>query len=187
MSWADSNIFIPLQCTLDGKKLPGFLVDHHYAHSCSSAAKSQFDDNTLIFSADGSGASNLGNLASVLINGRLYPFLHTNFRGGQFYEEAAATLDLDCGKFMGLAGYGRHSTSLINSIPNDVLLKVNTGSIIASLPNFKMIASSQKDLLSKNNVDFAALCQSVFELQYLHVVNQLILTATKSLEMISRI
>ena len=83
---------------------------------------------------------------------------------------------------MGLAGYGRHSTSLINSIPKDTLLKFNTASIIASLPNFKSDSKlSRKDLLSKNNVDFAALCQSVFELQYLQVVNSLISTAEKTL------
>ncbi len=180
--WAESNLYMPVQCQLGTRLVPGLMIDHHYAHCCSSAAKANSNRDSLIFSADGSGASLLGNLAAVLLKGKLYPFLLTSFSGGQFYEAAADQLGLDCGKFMGLSGYGKPSHELLASIPKDKLLQINIPEIINCLAATRWnSALSLDDLLSKNNVDFAATCQSIFELQYIYIIQSLKSVAKSSL------
>ena len=176
-TWAIKNFFIPINVYLQGKKIPGFLVDHHYSHTYSSSVKSKLK-KALVFSSDGSGASLLGNLASIKTESGIFPLAHTNFRGGQFYEVCASLMGLDCGKFMGLASYGKSNPEFIDFI------SLKLGKNLNNLTEKEFIEYYQSyfsikltaiphNLLSKEVVNYAANVQSIFELSFLKTITSL--------------
>lgn len=160
------NLLIPITCQLGEFNKPGFVVDHHYAHSCSVSFKSGYND-CMIFSSDGSGASTLGNLSSLFINGNLYPYLHTSFRGGQFYEQASALLNLECGKFMGLSGYGKADPNLVSSLDDTILRDLSLNKIVNCFEQYYNIKLDLSQTQSRACKNFAAFCQAVFERSFL--------------------
>ncbi len=175
--WAIKNFFIPINVYIKGRKIPGFLVDHHYSHTYSSSVKSKIK-KALVFSADGSGASLLGNLASIKTESGIFPLLRTTFRGGQFYEVCASLIGLDCGKFMGLASYGKSNPEFIDFISSKLGKNINSLTEKAFIEYYQNYFSvnifrKQYDLLSKEIVNYAANVQSIFELCFLKTISSL--------------
>ena len=161
-----NNLFIPIICKINGISKPGFVVDHHYAHTCSVAYKSGYN-NCMIFSSDGSGASTLGNLVSLFIDGEIYPYLHTSFRGGQFYEQASALLRLECGKFMGLSGYGKADPNLVSLFDDNILRDLPLNTIVSYFEEYYSVKIDSAMIESNICKNFAAVCQSVFERSFI--------------------
>ena len=175
--WAINNFFIPITVYLSGRKLPGFFVDHHFAHTYSSAVKSKFK-YALVFSSDGSGNKPLGNLASIKTDLGIFPLARTKFRGGLFYEICADFIGLDCGKFMGLASYGKSNTEFIDLVSikfGNQINEIRTREFIDLYQTFFSvdILSKSHDLLSTHIVNYAANVQSIFELCFLKTITGL--------------
>jgi carbamoyltransferase len=161
-AWASENMYMPLLVKLAGIEIPGFFVDHHFAHANSVSTKSQYA-NSLIFSSDGSGASVLGNLVCVKIANKIYPFMHTSYRGGQFYEMAAMELGLDCGKFMGLAGYGIADPYLIATFNDTDLQLLDHAHVRRTVEDYYGCQIDPSRILDRINTGFAITCQHLFE------------------------
>ena len=181
--WARENLFIPIVANLGKSQIQGFFVDHHFSHSHSVASISPLE-NSLVFSSDGSGASILGNLASWKISGEVYPCLHTSFRGGQFYELAAAFLGLECGKFMGLAGYGKSDPYLVSACTLESLQSLDHYKIKEAIELYYGRSIEPENTLSSINSLFAATCQSLFErslLLYVECLREKTLTLDSSI------
>ena len=173
--WLIRNYFCPLNIYLCGKKLPGFLIDHHFSHTYSSASKSKFQ-RALVFSSDGSGDTRLGNLASIKTEFGIFPFAQTTFRGGQFYEMCAAIIGLDCGKFMGLASYGKSNAEFIDLISLKLganYNKIGEKNFFELYQEFFSIDCKNKEILSPEIVNFAANVQYLFELQYQKTISSI--------------
>ena len=174
--WINENLLLPLEVNLSGKKLPGFFVDHHFAHIYSTASKAPFA-NSLIFSSDGGGSHVLGNLAAIKNDQGVFPFAITSFRGGQFYEVCSRYIDLDCGKFMGLSGYGTANIqfiTLLSSKYGAMLNQLKETTFINEFETFFNLKIDRKNTLSKSNISFAANVQAIFELQYSQTISKLI-------------
>ena len=173
--WSLKNLFCPIKFNLSGKELPGFFVDHHLAHTYSAATKSKIKEG-LVFTSDGSGNSLLGNLASIKTEFGVFPFARTNFRGGQFFEYSATAFGLDCGKFMGLASYGNSNPSFIDHISSEIgknFNQITEKYFVEAYQEYFSINFSNKDLLSREIVNFAANVQRFFELQYIKTITEL--------------
>ncbi len=173
--WAIKNFFIPINVYLQGRKIPGFFVDHHYSHTYSSSTKSKLK-KALVFSSDGSGSSLLGNLASIKTESGIFPFAHTIFRGGQFYEICAKAIGLDCGKFMGLASYGKSNPELIDFISTKLgtdINRITEKAFIQYYQNYFSINILDKkyDILSSEIINYAANVQCFFELCFLKTIS----------------
>tara|TARA_Y100001968_G_scaffold330620_1_gene382983 strand:- start:580 stop:2499 length:1920 start_codon:yes stop_codon:yes gene_type:complete len=184
--WAIKNFFIPINAYLDGKQLPGFLVDHHYAHIYSSAVKSKFQKG-LVFSSDGAGSSPLGNLACIKKESGIFPIAHCSFQGGRFYELCATVIGLDCGKFMGLASYGKSNIDFIDLISKELKFNLNNlswQSFLNCYQNYFSVnlQNNKYDILSKEVVNYAANVQTFFELCFLKTITALNDTVKKNLD-----
>lgn len=104
-----SRFFQKLEVNLKGRKIPGFLVDHHIAHQYSNFYSSG-TDKAVIISHDG-GTGMESGFVSLGLNGRVFPLTPHYIEVGQFYDYIAYQLGLGAlggaGKLMGLSAYGK--------------------------------------------------------------------------------
>ncbi len=120
----------------------------------------------------------MGNLASIKTESGIFPLVHTNFRGGPFYENCASLIGLDCGKFMGLASYGKSNPEFIDFISIKTGKNINSLTEKAFIDYYQSyfsinIIHKQYDLLSKEIVNYAANVQTIFELSFLKTISSL--------------
>ncbi|MDD5586796.1 MAG: carbamoyltransferase C-terminal domain-containing protein [Alphaproteobacteria bacterium] len=103
------RLHAPVTVHLDGRAVPGFLVDHHAAHAASSYFASNFDE-ALVLSHD----SSAGRHSGLFFYGKgseLFPLMPHGLEAGVFYNHVAARCGLKgaagAGKLMGLSAYGK--------------------------------------------------------------------------------
>ena len=106
------SFHIPATVTLAGRKVPGALFSHHYAHAAYAFYQSPFDA-AAVLSHDG-GSTRRGYRAGMFYHGEgttLYPLTPHYLPLGWIYYTVGVALGLgaiNCeGKLMGLAAYGR--------------------------------------------------------------------------------
>lgn len=103
------RLFDSCTITLDGREIPGYIIEHHLAHQCSSYYTSP-QNSALILSHDG-GTGIESGFISVAKQGQLFPLGPHLLEIGQLYDFVAAKLGLGAlggaGKLMGLASYGQ--------------------------------------------------------------------------------
>jgi carbamoyltransferase len=106
------HLILPLVCRLEGRELPGYMVQHHYAHAAGAYFVSGWD-RAAILSHDGGARSPFGYHGSMVYLGdgnRLLPLMPLHLMGGAIYKGVGTGLGLgraeSPGKLMGLSGYG---------------------------------------------------------------------------------
>jgi carbamoyltransferase len=106
------SFHLPVTVRLDGRRVPGALFSHHYAHAAYAFYSSSFD-SAAVLSHDG-GSTRRGYRAGMFYWGNqemLYPLTPHYLSAGWTYYEIAKTIGLGAiggeGKLMGLAGYGQ--------------------------------------------------------------------------------
>lgn len=150
---------LPINCTLFGRRVPGFFVDHHAAHCASVFYKSSFDE-AVVVSADGGSVGNFGGFVMLGHGGRLSLIETHEFIGGGFYTAISGRIGLDPGKLMGLAGHGQ---------PKAPLLGLRHRDLEGALDEFlgragpTALAEAANDPLSASGRGLAADAQASFE------------------------
>ncbi|OCQ23955.1 hypothetical protein A7985_08470 [Pseudoalteromonas luteoviolacea] len=105
------EMYWPIEMTLFGKQIPGYLFSHHFAHAASTFYTSNAD-NAAIFSHDGSlpQKSYVGGMYYYGEGTKIYSLTPHYLSVGHLYERVATFLGLGAeagpGKMMGLAPYG---------------------------------------------------------------------------------
>ena len=103
---------LPVDVTLDGRTIPGFLMSHHYAHAAYAFYGSDFD-RAAILSHDGSTPNGpyWGGMYYYGEGNKLYSVAPHFLSQGHLYERIAFLLNLGydtgAGKLMGLAPWGK--------------------------------------------------------------------------------
>ena len=107
------HLILPLVCRLDDRELPGYMVQHHYAHAAGAYYVSGWDAG-VVLSHDGGARSPFGYHGSMIYLGagdRLLPLAPLHLMGGAIYKGVGTGLGLgdaeSPGKLMGLSGYGQ--------------------------------------------------------------------------------
>lgn len=101
----------PVTVTLNGREIPGYVVDHHMAHAASVYYRSGFRQaGGITHDGFASGASHQSGFFFVGQGEKLIPLLPHNLVIGALYDATAEALGLGetggAGKLMGLAPYG---------------------------------------------------------------------------------
>ena len=103
---------LPVEVTIDGRRIPGYAIHHHFAHAACSFFTSGYDE-AAISTHDGYGLVS-GYDSGMFYYGQgeaLYPLWPHNLTVGYLYEYVSSSIGLGVvggsGKLMGLAPYGR--------------------------------------------------------------------------------
>jgi carbamoyltransferase len=103
--------YLPVETTVLGRQIPGFLFSHHYAHATYAFHSSPFDE-AAVFTLDGSLPTTMyeNGMFYYGTGNRCVP-VHPHFLTcGHLYERVAFLMNLGMqagpGKLMGLAPYG---------------------------------------------------------------------------------
>ncbi|MFM8680684.1 MAG: carbamoyltransferase C-terminal domain-containing protein [Alphaproteobacteria bacterium] len=102
----------PVTVRIDGRLLPGYMVNHHFAHAASAYYPAPFDSAAILthdrYSA---GGTYHGGMFYYAAGHRLFPLAPHHLVLGSIYEETSVALNLGltdaAGKLMGLAPYGK--------------------------------------------------------------------------------
>ena len=103
-----ARYFLPLVVLWNGRKVPGFFVDHHAAHANYAAFYSE--KNSIVITHDGGLPSTPYNSGGIYINFHglgVYPIVSHGLALGNIYDSVAGAFGLDPGKLMGLSSYAR--------------------------------------------------------------------------------
>lgn len=103
---------VPVTLKLAGRKIPGWLMSHHFAHAACAFYLSEFQSSDIL-TQDGS-LPNTGYWNGMCYYGtgkKLYPVMPHHLNCGRLYEGVSVLLGLGLeagpGKMMGLAPYGQ--------------------------------------------------------------------------------
>jgi carbamoyltransferase len=106
------SFHLPITLTLAGRRVPGALFSHHYAHAAYAFYESPYR-RAAILSHDG-GSARRGYRAGLFFHGdgeRLYPLAPHRLAGGWTYHVVGRDIGFGSiggsGKLMGLSAYGR--------------------------------------------------------------------------------
>jgi carbamoyltransferase len=127
-----ARFFCPLVVKYNGRKVPGFFVDHHAAHANYAAYYAK--KNSLIATHDGGLPNTPYNSGGIYLNfhgGAVYPIVSHGLALGNIYDLVALTLGLDAGKLMGLASYARPNKHIAH-VASQYLESVRSGSPLTS-------------------------------------------------------
>jgi len=103
---------LPISLTLDGKKIPGWMMSHHFAHAAYSFYTSGYDSAAII-TQDGSlpRSGYWNGMCYYGVGKNLYPIMPHYLNVGRLYEGISVLIGFDLeggpGKMMGLAPYGK--------------------------------------------------------------------------------
>jgi carbamoyltransferase len=124
--------FCPLFVNWNGRKVPGFFVDHHAAHANYAAFYSR--ENSIIATHDGGLPVTPYNSGGIYLNfydKAVYPIVSHGLALGNIYDIVASTIGLDAGKLMGLSSYARPNKH-ISQIASQYLDSVRAGDPLPS-------------------------------------------------------
>ena len=127
-----ARFFCPLVVAWNGRKVPGFFVDHHAAHANYAAYYAK--ENSVIATHDGGIPETPYNSGGIYINfpsQAVYPLVSHGLALGNIYDLVAGALGLDAGKLMGLASYARPNKH-IAYVTSQYLESVRSGSPLTS-------------------------------------------------------
>jgi len=103
-----ARFFCPLNVMWNGRKVPGFFVDHHGAHANYAAYYAK--ENSIIVTHDGGLPATPYNSGGIYFNFHshaVYPIVSHGLALGNIYDIVGGALGLDPGKLMGLSSYAR--------------------------------------------------------------------------------
>ena len=127
-----ARFFCPLVVMWNGRKVPGFFVDHHAAHANYAAYYAK--ENSVIVTHDGGLPATPYNSGGIYLNFHglaVYPIVSHGLALGNIYDLVAGTLGLDPGKLMGLASYARPNKHIAH-VASQYLESVRSGSPLSS-------------------------------------------------------
>ncbi len=107
------GMHLPVTVRLEGRRIPGFVMSHHFAHAAYCFYSSNHE-HAAIFTQDGGLPGRSGYWSGMYYWGareKLYPVAPHFLSIGNLYERVGVILNLGldtgAGKLMGLAPYGR--------------------------------------------------------------------------------
>ena len=102
----------PASVSLQGCRLPAFLIHHHACHAASSYYQSGFAKAAILVQDGGNGEGYDSGMFYYAEKNKIYPIAPHHSVLGILYDQVASFMNLgysSAGKLMGLAAYGRSS------------------------------------------------------------------------------
>jgi len=102
----------PASVSLQGFRVPAFLIHHHACHAASSYYQSGFAKAAILVQDGGNGEGYDSGMFYYAEKNKIYPIAPHHSILGIFYDQVASFMNLghsSAGKLMGLAAYGRPS------------------------------------------------------------------------------
>ena len=156
-----SYFLAPYNFSLDGVEKPAFYIEHHFAHANYSLFYS--DQLALSVTHDGgvnASAFNSGGIYVLDPSRGVIPLMSHGLTLGNIYDSVARVFNIDAGKLMGLASYGRPNR-FINAVAETYVNNLYHGTTLPAQSITQMIlgASSmsyklREEGLNKFEFDF---------------------------------
>ena len=172
----------PASVSLQGCRLPAFLIHHHACHAASSYYQSGFPKAAILVQDGGNGDGYDSGMFYYAEKNKIYPIAPHHSILGILYDQVASFMNLgysSAGKLMGLAAYGRPSFYDSKFLGNwNDLVKITHEADIGSVVDFwihhclRLAKDGGYDLepfgdvlrmTAPINVDIAASTQKLFE------------------------